>query len=179
MQRCLPSGLPGAPPRAQHAPCQPHAHLRSGRCSLAFRVPRAARRLRRDVQLAAATVDRPGTEVQEQQQLQEAEEEEPPAAQAAPASNGVASGEMSMETPDKRALYERFFQLLSQDLSPRYEVGDRVVGRVLRWAAGAGRAARRTPRSGLLSVAAPAVWTPRARMWSSTKKPLPTARQGS
>ena len=175
MQHCLSSGLLGAPAQA-HTPAQAHPHSRSGQCSHALREPRGARRLRRDgYQLAAATLDAPGTEEQVQD-LQEAQDE-PSAAQAAPSSNGVASGEMSMEHPDKRALYERFFQLLSKDLSPRYEVGDRVKGRVLRSVHLPCARLCRKSRSRHLSGHTPAVWTPQAHMWSSIRRHRPTARQ--
>ena len=126
MQHALLGGHPGGP----HTQQPPHS--RTGCCAHALRVPKAARRLQRcAAPLAAATLDAPET-----QQAEYEEQDELPEAQGHSASNGVpGGGGMSMEHPDKRALYERFFQLLSQDLSPRYEVGDRVVGRVLRCAA--------------------------------------------
>ena len=112
-------------------PAQTSRPLRQQACSLGATGHAGCRRLRRQPKVpSAATLDAPDTET-------EVEEEEGPITLGdvgdivGASSNGDG---LSMEHPDKRALYERFFQLLQTDLSPRYEVGDRVTGLVLRWA---------------------------------------------
>ena len=78
---------------------------------------------------SAATLDAPDTEAEVEQEQHTTLGDVSSISGNGSVSNG--SG-LSMEHPDKRALYERFFQLLQTDLSPRYEVGDRVTGLVLR-----------------------------------------------
>lgn len=103
--------------------------LRQQACSPGTVSGAGCRRLRRQPRRpSAATLDAPGTEV-------EVEDEPEPTTLSDISSvngNGSTAEGLSMEHADKRALYERFFQLLQTDLSPRYEVGDRVTGLVLR-----------------------------------------------